>query len=178
MLSKVNNFLSLRKKKKPLYMLMKTIPMFSSLNSKDIKKLERILHLRNYDKGEIIFRENTPAHGVFIIREGSVSITKERDDGKTEEVEVMKPGSFIGELALFSNLKRRVSASALEDCEIVAFFKHDFLDLIDEYPALGIKVLLEISTNISQRYIEMVDNNTVSQQKGDEIKDGNSSGEE
>lgn len=141
-------------RKKPLYELLRSIPVFAALSDRELSLLESIVFVRTYKRGETVFREGTPGHGMFIIREGAVSLMMAREDGAAVELERLAPGSFIGELALFSAAHRNCSAVAREDSELVVFFKHDFLELIDDYPRLGVKILLELSRALGERVLE------------------------
>ena len=48
--------------------LLKNIPIFSTLQFFDLKKLSKLLHLRRFYPNEIVFRENEPAQSLYIVR--------------------------------------------------------------------------------------------------------------
>lgn len=56
--------------------VLSKVPIFSELNKREIQKIVRIAHKRDYKKGEKIVREGQPSAGMYVIMRGEVKITK------------------------------------------------------------------------------------------------------
>lgn len=142
-----------RKKKKDddIFALLKDIPIFSDLKPKEIAEVEKIMHRRIYKKNEPIIRMGDPGLGMYIIVKGSVEIIEEKKKEENRILAKLKDGSFFGDLALLDESPRSASAIAIEDCDIIGFFRPDFLDLLSRKPKLGIKVLFALSKTIGER---------------------------
>ena len=142
-----------RKKKKDddIFTLLKDIPIFSDLKHKEIAEIEKIMHRRVYKKNEPIIRMGDPGLGMYIIVKGSVEIIEEKKKEENRILAKLNDGSFFGDLALLDESPRSASAIATEDCDIIGFFRPDFLDLLNRKPKLGIKVLFALAKTIGER---------------------------
>ncbi len=133
--------------------VLEATPIFSGLNDLELKKIEIITHERDYVTGEAVFHENEPGAGLYIIRHGSIKLTKRAGTGEAE-VAVLKDGDFFGELALLDESPRSATATAGEKTQILGFFRPDFLNLLSTEPKLGAKVLLKLSQILAKRLRE------------------------
>jgi CRP/FNR family cyclic AMP-dependent transcriptional regulator len=134
-----------------IFKVMKNVPIFSDLNDKEMEELEKIIHRREYKKGEPIFRMGDPGLGMYIIIKGSVNIAEENVGGEIKTLAMLKEGAFFGDLALLDEAPRSASAIADEDSDILGFFRPDFLDLLYRKPKSGIKILFGLARTIGER---------------------------
>jgi len=140
-----------RKVRDDIFKVMKNVPIFSDLNEKEMEELEKIIHRREYKKGEPIFRMGDPGLGMYIIIKGSVNIAEEKVGGEMMTLAMLKEGAFFGDLALLDEAPRSASAIADEDSDILGFFRPDFLDLLYRKPKMGIKILFGLARTIGER---------------------------
>lgn len=130
--------------------ILKSISMFAELEKPELKKVELIIHERTFEENEIIFYEGEPGVGMFIVKDGEVLLTKDKD-GKEEKVDKIKTGEFFGELALLIETPRLTKAKAAAKTRLLGIFRPDLIDLINREPWLGVKILLNISKVLSER---------------------------
>jgi len=134
-----------------IFKVLKNVPIFSDLNPKEMNEIEKIIHRREYKKGEPIFRMGDPGLGMYIIIKGLINIVEEDEAGNTTTLAVLKDGAFCGDLALLDEAPRSASAIADDHCDILGFFRPDFLDLLYRKTKLGIKILFSLSKIIGER---------------------------
>lgn len=67
--------------------------------------------------GQVIFREGDPGDFTIRIKSGRIEISKENQGSKKVLAE-LGPGDILGELAVFSDLPRTATATALEDTAV------------------------------------------------------------
>ena len=146
-----NSIFKKKKKKDDILALLKQVPIFADLKPRELAEVEKIMHRRQYKKSEPIIRMGDPGLGMYIIAKGSVDIIEEDNKGGSRTLAELKDGSFFGDLALLDESPRSASAIATEECDIIGFFRPDFLDLLDRKPKLGIKVLLALAKTIGER---------------------------
>ena len=65
---------------------LKELPTFSELKTRELKRLEDVVHVRNYRAGEIIFEQSDPGSGMYMIRSGAVKIFSRKDNGSEDEL--------------------------------------------------------------------------------------------
>jgi len=145
------SFLGLRKqegRKVRFRDTLRSIPIFSELGRRELAAVERILHKREYSSGEVIFRQDEPGLGMYIIESGRVSILT--DDSLNNMTE-LGDGEFFGELPLLDGGSRSATAVAKTSTRIFGFFQPDLFGLIERDPRLGVKIVLSLAAIIGMR---------------------------
>lgn len=146
-----SNIFSTSPEKNDFKILLRAVPLFVQLSKKDISLLINIMHLRNYLAGEFIFYQNDPGIGMYIIREGEVTIQRTDENGNVFSLANFSKGDFFGELALVDEEKRSASAVAISEVQIAVIFKPDLDNFVSAYPKKGIKILEGIEKVIVKR---------------------------
>ena len=73
------------------------VPIFSSLDSEDLRKIMGLISHSEYKKGETIVFEQEEPDSVIIINEGSAKAYKNTADGREQILYVFSEGDFFGE---------------------------------------------------------------------------------
>lgn len=68
---------------------------------------------REYQPGDVLFREGEPGEIMFVIQSGAVRITKDID-GEQKSLAVLGPGEFVGEMAILNAKPRAATATVVE----------------------------------------------------------------
>jgi CRP/FNR family cyclic AMP-dependent transcriptional regulator len=124
------------------------IPIFQDLKPRELAVIKRIIYHRDYERNEVIFRQDAVGLGMYIIVKGTVSITIGPEN---QELVELKDGDFFGELALLDDSPRSANAIAKTPSHLLCFFKPELLDLLQRSPRLGNKVLLKLAWTIGER---------------------------
>src|SRR5215471_14309606 len=77
--------------------ILKTIPVFEELSRRELAAVMHILYERTYQAEELIFRQNDPGVGMYIIVHGTIAILREPSRQLLAE---LRDGDFFGEMAL------------------------------------------------------------------------------
>ena len=105
--------------------LLQSIPMFASLAPAVLDSLARRLTTVRVTAGDVFVREGEAADRFYVIVSGLVEVT--------QGVRVLRregPGEFFGEIGLLRDVPRTASISAVEDTELLAMDRHDFLEAV------------------------------------------------
>jgi CRP/FNR family cyclic AMP-dependent transcriptional regulator len=124
------------------------IPIFQDIKHRELKKIKRILHQREYKKNETVFNKGDVGLGMYIIARGIVEIVSEPGRQMLAE---LNDGDFFGELALLDESPRSATAVTKTPCEMLCFFKPELLDLVNRDPKLGGKILFKLAWTIGER---------------------------
>jgi len=68
---------------------------------------------REYQPGDVLFREGESGEIMFVIQSGAVRITKDID-GEQKSLAVLGPGEFVGEMAILNAKPRAATATVVE----------------------------------------------------------------
>ena len=133
---------------------LRAFPLFRSLSKRELRSIAAIIHKRDYQEGEYIFRKGQPGAAMFIIRAGEVEIIDH--DGQDQETTLATLGAdaFFGELALLDDSPRSATARARTTTEIYALFRTDLDRLMGAIPQIGLQVYRSLAQIIGSRLKE------------------------
>jgi CRP/FNR family cyclic AMP-dependent transcriptional regulator len=121
------------------------VPLFSTLSLRQLKRLEPLLHVRNYQAGEVIFDQADEGLGMYVVVTGRVRICIRHENEKEKELAVLESGQFFGELALLDGAPRTATAVAVEPSKLVGFFRPEFLEILESHRQTGTKISLQLA---------------------------------
>lgn len=93
------------------YDLLKTLPIFEDMSLDEMKDFYHLCEHIRYDPGEVIIEQGEPGHGLFIIREGSVNISKV-EGGNEVHITTLGSGNYVGEMALIDDARTSARVTA------------------------------------------------------------------
>lgn len=131
--------------------VLSRVPAFADLSARELRGVAAIIHKREYKAGEPVFYQGDPGLGMYIIREGEVSIRISEGEGEDKELAVLADGDFFGELALLDESPRSATAICRTDCSLIGFFRTDLFEMIEQKTDLGLKIVLRLAEILAVR---------------------------
>ena len=119
---------------------------------------------QSYTDGEYIFREGESAVFAYIVKSGSVEITKRSAAGEQVLAELAPPTIF-GEMALIDGNPRSAGARAKGDTVVTEVTEESFLTYLQQNPQAAVRIMKTISENLRAsnqlvaKYEQSVDGN-------------------
>lgn len=100
--------------------------------------------------------ENDSGDSLFIIKEGSVKITRYSDEGGEVILTILNDDDFFGEMSLIDGEVRSANVIALEKTTVYVLTRHDLMALIEKNPSIAIAMLEEMVSRLrkSDKYIK------------------------
>ncbi|KIC03127.1 cyclic nucleotide-binding protein [Flavobacterium sp. JRM] len=102
---------------------------------------------KKFTKTTVIFKEGKLPTYYYQILSGEVKMNNYNDDGREFIQGIFYKDQSFGEPPLFLNQKYPASAVVVEDAEILCVPKESFMRLLNENPAISIKII----ENLAQR---------------------------
>ncbi len=104
--------------------------------------------MKSFKKNEILFKEGDIGDLLYVVRKGSVKISKKNARGVDITVSYVPAGHVVGEMALLSadDVPRSATASAAVACETILIEKLDFQELLKRNS--GVRSQIEEITNL------------------------------
>ncbi len=115
--------------------------LFSDLSSEELAALRSKMRPRSYAADEIIFHEDDPASGLFILVSGIVKICVSSEEGQESLIALMFPGDCFGEMAVLDGRPRSATAVTLEKAETLLLLRNDFMDFLEGHPKAARNVI-------------------------------------
>lgn len=128
--------------------LLGRLPLFETLNARELEELGAVAVPRSFQRGEVIFPEGSQGDVMYVIREGRVVIKREHVGGRTIALTEMGAGDLFGELAIFDKEARSATAECAEPTLCVALTSGDVTRVIRNNPDIAVKLLQQLSRRI------------------------------
>jgi len=131
--------------------ILQSVPLFHELTTKELKVLEGLVHIRNYQPGETVFAEEEPGAGMYIIRNGRVDIVLRQQSEQPLLLAELEEGDFFGEMALLGDTARSATAKSRDHAELIGFFHPDLQEVMSLHPGMGAKITFGLAKVLSDR---------------------------
>ncbi|MEI9921357.1 MAG: cyclic nucleotide-binding domain-containing protein [Bacteroidota bacterium] len=130
-----------------------------------IKDAQRALHLkdlckdrkvRSVKKKVEIYLEGDNPQSVFFVQSGEVKASKAHPEGKELITNLYKKNDFFGFEPILENIDYQDSAVALQDSEIIAIPRKDFLTLIFSQPDVSASFISLLCKKVAQKEEQLI----------------------
>jgi CRP-like cAMP-binding protein len=113
---------------------LRDVRVFEGFSDPDLAAVADRLRERELRKRQILFREGDPGDEMFIVRRGTILISK-AVTGKVEQVLVrVEPADFFGEMSLFDGSPRSATAQAETDVELLILERESLQAMTETAP--------------------------------------------
>lgn len=110
------------------------VPLFAELTGDQLRLLAFGSERTSLGRGDTLFRRGDQASSGFVVTDGSIELIGIGEPAPTETCGV---GCLIGELPLFVETKRKVTAVATERSTAVVLTRQLMRRMLDEYPSVA-----------------------------------------
>ena len=132
----------------PLSKALRQIYLFRELPDDVVHAIATAGETTSVDKGEVIVREGADADALYLLRSGSVRVSKE---GSESEVVMLGSGSHFGEIALIDAAKRSATVTANERCELVTIRAEKLRQKLDSAPQIAVHFYKAVAQSLARR---------------------------
>ena len=113
---------------------LRDVRVFEGFSDPDLAAVADRLRERELRKRQILFREGDPGDEMFIVRRGTILISK-AVTGKVEQVLVrVEPADFFGEMSLFDGSPRSATAQAETDVALLILERESLQAMTETVP--------------------------------------------
>ena len=114
---------------------------FRGLAPADLLDIVAAGALRRYRADEIIFLEDEPCSGMYVLLSGEVQLCKQNPQGKQNIMAVIHPVIMFNEVAVLDEGSNPASAMAAQDTLVWRIASDAFQVLLKRYPLIGLSLL-------------------------------------
>ncbi|ARK25092.1 Crp/Fnr family transcriptional regulator [Sporosarcina sp. P37] len=133
----------------PYYSCVSRVPLFNHLEEQQMDRIVELAHSASHSRGATIYREGDHPQGLYILHKGRIKIYRLSENGKEQLVRILEPGDFTGELSLFDAKPHDAYAETLEPAELCIIGRDQMQKLLQEHPAISLKMLEEFSHRLA-----------------------------
>ena len=133
----------------PKLVLLKSIPLFGRLGSRELERLGQLFDEVDVPAGQVLMRQGQNGAEMFVVASGRLSV--ERNGALLAD---RGPGDVIGEIALLSEVPRTATVTATEPCRLFVLGHREFHTLMDEQPGIRLQILDGLARRIAALEID------------------------
>ena len=119
------------------------------LSDSDLAPVLDTLELRNFKAGDFIYRAGDDCDGIYVIRKGAVTVSKEKN-GKSIVSAYLPAGNYLGEISLLNATKRTSDVNAAVECRTIFIPAATFEKLVASNPEFRKQNERNILTRLSK----------------------------
>jgi CRP/FNR family transcriptional regulator len=106
------------------------------------------VNLVRFEKGEVLFWQEEPCKGLYILNHGRIKLFKISNQGREFIVSTLEEGSTFSEVPVFDHGLNPVNAAALEESLVWIIDPEVLRSAMYKYPSMCQSVVLNLSQNL------------------------------
>jgi CRP/FNR family transcriptional regulator len=130
--------------------LLARVPVFSTLVPADLERIAELAVPREFEPGQVVFREGDSSDTCYIVRSGRARAVREHSDGRVITLATFGPGDIFGELAMFEDERRSATVEAVEPTAAVAVLGPDMRRLMTEHPGIATRLVIALGRRLRE----------------------------
>jgi len=123
---------------------LRQMPLFADLAREELERIAPMTRAQKFGRYQVIIRAGERGAVVFLLTAGAVRVSVAGPGGKEVMVGVLYPGDIFGEMAILDGRPRSATVTAMEETEVLAIRRQDFLDFIREVPDAAAKMIITL----------------------------------
>jgi len=129
--------------------------MLQGFSDEELGKLAGFCEMRKMAEGTTVFIENMPGESLFLVRKGTIRISRMFAEGDEKTLVVLGPEDIFGEMAVIDGLPRSATARVAENAELISLNKESLEQLCSADASLALKLVKNIVRVFSKRVREV-----------------------
>jgi CRP/FNR family cyclic AMP-dependent transcriptional regulator len=130
--------------------LLQRMPIFGAIREDALQFLLEQAREIVVRSGDWFFRENDPAHSMFVLESGRADVVKGWQ-GHDTVLHTLRAGDCFGEMALMDLFPRSASVCAVEDCRAIELSAADLLRLFERDAEQFALIQMNIGREVCRR---------------------------
>ena len=123
---------------------LRSLPVFRGVSPEDQKRLATIASIRDFARGDTVWREGDAADFLTLIIRGRIKIVRHAETGDVI-LEIFGEGEPVGAIAVYNYIPYPASAICLEPVSLLLVPRRDYFELLDRNPDFARAVIRELT---------------------------------
>ncbi|MBI3978369.1 MAG: Crp/Fnr family transcriptional regulator [Chloroflexi bacterium] len=136
---------------------LRSIDIFLDLSPEEMRALEDMTRMTTVARGQVIYRQEDRAEGLFLLKKGRVRLSRVTANGKKLEVALLEPGTFFGEMPLLGERLRHADAEAVEASTLCVMSQADIERLVVGKPQVALRMLESLGRRLAESEARLED---------------------
>ncbi|MEO6351188.1 MAG: cyclic nucleotide-binding domain-containing protein [Candidatus Limnocylindrales bacterium] len=124
---------------------LSSVTLFQGVSDESMARLAAVTGEVEFEPGQFIVLQGQVGTGLYVILEGSARVVR-----GTDELALLGPNDFFGELAVIDQQPRNASVQAVEKTRCLALASWDLLDLLESDSKLALNMIRAMAARIRE----------------------------
>ena len=132
-------------------LFLKRVSMFSGMTLEQLRVLASHMEEQHFLPGEVIMYEGDFSQELYVLVSGRARIVKDYSGPHEQTLDILRPGGFVGDMAIFESAPRSATAVAEEEAELLVLSPEKFKQTIYQKPDMAFEIFRELSARLRRR---------------------------
>jgi hypothetical protein len=119
---------------------LRTFGIFEGMGVRELHAIASVMTVERFERGDIMIKEGEENSSIYLVVSGHVTVVGGYGTPDEREKATIGPGSFLGELSLFTRMAPNATCVAAEPAEAYVLRHHQFQEIMRVYPQIGINL--------------------------------------
>ena len=126
------------------------VDLFAGCSKAELRELASITTEIDAEPGAVLCREGGVGRECYVVIDGEAAVTIDGD-----EIDVVGPGDFFGEMALLDGGPRVATVTASTAMRLLVLSHAEFIDVLTEVPAVARKILVAVGGRLRTAHAQL-----------------------
>jgi CRP-like cAMP-binding protein len=131
--------------------ILRKIFLFKGFTSFELIKINRIIRNRKVVKGELIIEENSSGNSIYVVKNGSVRITKMLKNKQSRTLTTLVDFDFFGEMSFIDDYPRSATVVASTNGELIEIDGNELKKILKKDLNLASKLYSNLTQILCKR---------------------------
>ncbi|MBI2758127.1 MAG: DUF1003 domain-containing protein [Chloroflexi bacterium] len=124
------------------------VPIFELLDDEERRVLAKQVSIREFKKGEVVFKAGDPGGLAYIVQKGLVNISIQDVNKEIIVVDVADRGGIFGMSSMLAEEPHQTTAVAVEDTTAIEIDRSDIIALLTAKPLAGLDMMTIVEKHL------------------------------
>ncbi len=134
--------------------MLRAVPFLADVELARLKLLAYVSERLDFDAGDIVFEQGSSGSDVYFVLDGKADVLSDSPRGPVL-VATLGRHALFGEISALCNVPRTATVQANGALSVLRIPQDAFLSLIEESPALALKVVRELAERLARTTREL-----------------------
>jgi len=119
---------------------LRDFSIFEGMGVRELHAIASVITAEHFKPGDVMIKEGEENSSIYMIVSGEVIVYEGYGTENQKQKVSLGPGSFLGELSLFTRLAPNATCVAGQDTDAYVLRHHQFQEIMKVYPQIGINL--------------------------------------
>lgn len=128
------------------------VPLFKLLDEEEKKVLAQQVSMRDFKKGQRLFKMGDPGGVSYIIQKGLVHVSIQDANKETIVIDIADKGGLVGMSSLLAEENHLTTAIAIENTTAIELDRNDIVALVTSKPLAGLDMMTIVEKHLREAH--------------------------